>query len=46
MSDGPEWFPDEVLVPDVVGMLVDDARRLAQAVGVVLAQRTGQRRAS
>lgn len=38
MNDGPEWFPDEVLVPDVVGLLVDDAREVAQTVGVVLSQ--------
>lgn len=38
MDDETEWFPDEVIVPDVVGELVDDARRVAQTVGVVLAQ--------
>jgi hypothetical protein len=32
------WLPDEVIVPNVLGMLVDDARRVAQAAGVVLAQ--------
>ena len=29
---------DDVLVPDVVGMVVDDARGAAQVAGVVLAQ--------
>ncbi len=38
VRDEPEWFPDEVMVPDVVGMLVDDARKVAQTVGIVLAQ--------
>jgi hypothetical protein len=31
-------MPDEVVVPDVLGLLVDDARTVAQAAGVVLAQ--------
>ncbi len=29
---------DEVVTPDVVGMVVDEARKVAQAAGVVLAQ--------
>ena len=29
---------DDVLVPDVVGLVVDDARSIAGAAGVVLAQ--------
>ncbi|MDP9391337.1 MAG: hypothetical protein M3P89_08130 [Actinomycetota bacterium] len=29
---------DEVVTPDVVGMVVDEAREVAQAAGVVLAQ--------
>ena len=38
MADGREWLPDEVVVPDVLGLLVDDARQVARAAGVVLAQ--------
>lgn len=38
VADERGWLPDQVVVPDVLGMLVDDARRVAQAGGVVLAQ--------
>jgi hypothetical protein len=38
MSDGPAELSERVVTPDVVDLLVDDARRLAQAAGVVLAQ--------
>ena len=38
VDDEPQWFPDDVYVPDVVGMVVDDARKVAQTVGVALAQ--------
>jgi beta-lactam-binding protein with PASTA domain len=38
VADERGWLPDEVIVPNVLGMLVDDARRVAQAAGVVLAQ--------
>jgi beta-lactam-binding protein with PASTA domain len=38
VNDEPAGFRDEVLIPDVVGMVVDDARKLAQTVGITLAQ--------
>ena len=34
----PPPLSDEVVTPDVVGMVADEARRVAQAAGVVLAQ--------
>jgi beta-lactam-binding protein with PASTA domain len=33
-----EWSSDDVLVPDVTGLVVDDARQVASDAGVVLAQ--------
>jgi beta-lactam-binding protein with PASTA domain len=38
VSDGTPEVREQVVTPDVVGMVVDDARRVAQAAGVVLAQ--------
>lgn len=38
MTAAPPPLPDDVVTPDVVGMGVDEAREIAQAAGVVLAQ--------
>jgi beta-lactam-binding protein with PASTA domain len=38
VADESNGFPDEVVVPSVVGMVVDDARSVAQTVGLALAQ--------
>jgi beta-lactam-binding protein with PASTA domain len=38
VSDDPQLLPEQVITPDVVGMVVDRARKVAQAAGVVLAQ--------
>jgi beta-lactam-binding protein with PASTA domain len=38
VSDAPQLPPEQVITPDVVGMVVDRARTVAQAAGVVLAQ--------
>ena len=38
VSDDPRLLPDQVVTPHVVGMVVDEARKVAQAAGVVLAQ--------
>jgi beta-lactam-binding protein with PASTA domain len=38
VSDDPPLPPDQVSTPDVVGMVVDRAREVAEAAGVVLAQ--------
>jgi beta-lactam-binding protein with PASTA domain len=39
VSDGSREAREQVVTPDVIGMVVDDARRVAQTAGVVLAQR-------
>jgi beta-lactam-binding protein with PASTA domain len=38
VSDDRQEARERVITPDVVGMVVDDARRIAHAAGVVLAQ--------
>ena len=38
MDGESQAFPDDVVVPDVVGMVVDEARAVADTAGVVLAQ--------
>jgi hypothetical protein len=38
VSEDPLLPPEQVITPDVVGMVVDRAREVAQAAGVVLAQ--------
>ncbi len=37
MAGESDAFQGEVVVPDVIGMLVDEARSVAEAAGVVLA---------